>query len=106
MSYKFGQFRKSQYSDYLSPLDYTLNDLRVESSLSTGVVFIDKGIVSASKIQSYYYCGYPRAVKIIQDLKSAGYVKDNNNPDIKYRWVLVKKDKEAITRIINEGLNR
>ena len=42
--YKFGQFRKSQYSDYLSPLDYTLNDLRVESSLSTGVVFIDKGI--------------------------------------------------------------
>ena len=68
--------------------------------------FIDKGIVSASKIQSYYYCGYPRAVKIIQDLKSAGYVKDNNNPDIKYRWVLVKKDKEAITRIINEGLNR
>ena len=44
MSYKFGQFRKSQYSDYLSPLDYTFNDLRVESSLSTGVVFMDKGI--------------------------------------------------------------
>ena len=30
MSYKFGQVRKSQYSDYLSPLDYTLNDLRVD----------------------------------------------------------------------------
>ena len=44
MSYKFGQFRKSQYSDYLSSLDYTLNDLRVESSLSEGVTFIDKGI--------------------------------------------------------------
>ena len=48
----------------------------------------------------------PTSIKIIQDLKSAGYVKDNHNPDIKYRWVLVKKDKEAITRIINEGLNR
>ena len=65
MSYKFGQFRKSQYSDYLSPLDYTLNDLRVESSLSTGVVFIDKGIdlegdnilqalTSDGKQRSYY----------------------------------------------------
>jgi len=68
--------------------------------------FIDKGVVSASKIQSYYYCGYPRAIKIIQDLKTAGYVEDNDNPDIKYRWVLVKKDKEAITRIIKEGLNK
>ena len=65
MSYKFGQFRKSQYSDYLSPLDYTLNDLRVESSLSTGVVFIDKGVdlegdnilqalTSDGKQRSYY----------------------------------------------------
>ena len=65
MSYKFGQFRKSQYSDYLSPLDYTLNNLRVESSLSTGVVFIDKGIdlegnnilqalTSDGKQRSYY----------------------------------------------------
>ena len=33
MSYKFGQFRKSQYSDYLLPLDYILNDLRVDSHL-------------------------------------------------------------------------
>ena len=65
MSYKFGQFRKSQYSDYLLPLDYTLNNLRVESSLSTGVVFIDKGIdlegnnilqalASNGKQRSYY----------------------------------------------------
>lgn len=65
MSYKFGQFRKSQYSDYLLPLDYTLNNLRVESSLSTGVVFIDKGIdlegnnilqalTSDGKQRSYY----------------------------------------------------
>lgn len=44
MSYKFGQFRESQLSSYLTPLTYTLNDLRVQSSLSEGVVFIDKGI--------------------------------------------------------------
>ena len=44
MSYKFGQFRKSQLNSYLTPLNYTLNDLRVESSLSKGVIFIDKGI--------------------------------------------------------------
>jgi len=42
--YKFGQFRKSQLSSYLMPLEYTLNDLRVKSSLSEGVTFIDKGI--------------------------------------------------------------
>ena len=44
MSYKFGQFRKSQLSSYLTPLEYTLNDLRVQSSLSEGITFIDKGI--------------------------------------------------------------
>ena len=44
MSYKFGQFRKSQSSSYLMPLGYIFNDLRVESSLSKGVVFIDKAI--------------------------------------------------------------
>ena len=42
--YKFGQFRKSQLSSYLTPLEYTLNDLRVKSSLSEGITFIDKGI--------------------------------------------------------------
>jgi len=42
--YKFGQFRKSQLSSYLTPLEYTLNDIRVESSLSRGVIFIDKAI--------------------------------------------------------------
>ena len=65
MSYKFGQFRKSQLSSYLTPLDYSLDDLRVESSLSRGVVFIDKGIdlegsnilqalTSDGKQRSYY----------------------------------------------------
>lgn len=42
--YKFGQFRKSQLSSYLTPLEYTLNNLRVQSSLSEGIVFVDKGI--------------------------------------------------------------
>lgn len=65
MSYKFGQFRKSQLSSYLTPLDYSLDDLRVQSSLSEGVVFIDKGIdlegnnilqalTSDNKQRSYY----------------------------------------------------
>ena len=49
--YKFGQFRKSQLSSYLMPLEYTLNNLRVKSSLSEGVTFIDKGIdLSGSNI--------------------------------------------------------
>ena len=61
--YKFGQFRKSQLSSYLIPLEYTLNDLAVQSSLSRGVTFIDKGIDldnalqaldSSGKQKSYY----------------------------------------------------
>ena len=61
--YKFGQFRKSQLSSYLIPLEYTLNDLAVQSSLSRGVTFIDKGIDldnalqaldSGGKQKSYY----------------------------------------------------
>lgn len=65
MSYKFGQFRKSQLSSYLTPLQYTLNDLRVQSSLSEGIVFVDKGadlegnnilqaLTSGNKQRSYY----------------------------------------------------
>ena len=65
MSYKFGQFRKSQLSSYLIPLSYVFNDLRVESSLSKGVIFIDKAIdlegdnvlqalTSDGKQRSYY----------------------------------------------------
>lgn len=65
MSYKFGQFRKSQLSSYLTPLQYTLNDLRVQSSLSEEIVFVDEGIdleesnilqalTSENKQRSYY----------------------------------------------------
>ena len=65
MSYKFGQFRKSQLSSYLTPLQYTVNDLRVQSSLSEGIVFVDKGVdlednnilqalTSGNKQRSYY----------------------------------------------------
>ena len=66
MSYKFGQFRKSQLSSYLTPLQYTLNDLRVQSSLSEGIVFVDKGVdlegnnilqalTGGNKQRSYYF---------------------------------------------------
>ena len=65
MSYKFGQFRKSQLPSYLTPLEYNLNDLRIESSLSKGIYFIDKSIdlegenvlqalTSDDKQRSYY----------------------------------------------------
>ena len=50
--YKFGQFRKSQLSSYLIPLEYTLNDLAVQSSLSRGVTFIDKGIDLDNALQA------------------------------------------------------
>ena len=50
--YKFGQFRKSQLSSYLIPLEYTLNDLAVQSSLSRGVTFIDKGIDLNNALQA------------------------------------------------------
>jgi len=65
MSYKFGQFRRSQLPSYLTPLEYTLNDLYVQSSLSQGVTFIDKSIdlsgnnilqalTTSNKQRSYY----------------------------------------------------
>ena len=44
MSYKFGQFRKSQLNSYLTPLEYTLSNIQVQSSLSEGITFVDKGI--------------------------------------------------------------
>ena len=50
--YKFGQFRKNQLSSYLIPLEYTLNDLAVQSSLSRGVTFIDKGIDLDNALQA------------------------------------------------------
>ena len=65
MSYNFGQFRKSQLSSYLTPLEYTLSDLRVQSSLSQGVTFVDKciklsgnnilqALTTENKQRSYY----------------------------------------------------
>ena len=44
MSYKFGQFRKSQLNSYLTSLEYTLSNIQVQSSLSEGITFVDKGI--------------------------------------------------------------
>ena len=39
--YYFGQFRKTQYDSYLTPLDYTIEQTKVESNLSKGVTFLD-----------------------------------------------------------------
>lgn len=44
MSYNFGQFRKSQFSSYLTPLEYSLEDLQVKSDISQSVVFVNKAI--------------------------------------------------------------
>lgn len=44
MEYRFNQFRRTQLSSYLTPLKYTLNDIKVVSSLSEGTSFIDKAI--------------------------------------------------------------
>lgn len=44
MSYRFGQFRKTQLQSYLTPLEYSLEDLQIQSSVSQSVVFVDKAI--------------------------------------------------------------
>lgn len=44
MSYRFGQFRKTQLQSYLTPLEYSLEDLQVQSSASQSVIFVDKAI--------------------------------------------------------------
>lgn len=65
VSYKFGQFRASQGGSYINALTYALENKRVESSLSKGIVFLDKAIelsgnnqlqgrISTGKIKSYY----------------------------------------------------
>ena len=43
-TYKFGQFRSNQISTYMKPLQYTLDNKKVESSLSKGTIFLDKAM--------------------------------------------------------------
>lgn len=44
MSYRFGQFRKIQLQSYLTPLEYSLEDLRIQSNVSQSIIFVDKAI--------------------------------------------------------------
>jgi len=44
MSYRFGQFRKTQFQSYLTPLEYSLEDLQVQSNVSQSIIFVDKAI--------------------------------------------------------------
>ena len=44
MSYRFGQFRKTQLQSYLTPLEYSLEDLRIQSNVSQSIIFVDKAI--------------------------------------------------------------
>ena len=63
MSYKFGQFRKNQLQSYLTPITKTIDEVEVQSALSSDVTFIDKVITpeemltaldNNGKIKSYY----------------------------------------------------
>ena len=64
-TYKFGQLRSNQIQTYMKPLQYTLDDKKVESSLSKGTIFLDKaielsgenqlqGLTSQGKMRSFY----------------------------------------------------
>ena len=44
MSFNFGQFRRSQVSNYLTPMDYNIIDLKTVSAASTATFFSDKVI--------------------------------------------------------------
>ena len=77
LTYKFGQFRATQSSNYMKKLTYTLDNKRVESSLSKGTVFIDKAIdlsganqlqgkTPQGKLRSYYL-----RFKVYKDTKNA-----------------------------------
>ena len=44
MSYNFGQFRKSQFSSYLTPLEYSIENIQTKSTVSQSITFVDKAI--------------------------------------------------------------
>ena len=48
-TFKFGQIRRNQIQSFLTPLDYSMIDIEVESSLSKGVVFLDSGMQMSSE---------------------------------------------------------
>lgn len=96
MSYNFGQFRKSQFSSYLTPLTYTLHDLETSSPSSKSVVFLDKtidlrgtdNIIGWQSNSSYY-------------LKIKIYKQEQKQIiDIKLRNNIIMVDKERIIKNI------
>lgn len=40
----FNQFRRSQFDNYLMPLEYTLGNEKTQSEISTSITFVDKAI--------------------------------------------------------------
>ncbi len=41
MSFQFGQFRRNQLDSFLTPLDYKLEQIKVQSTVSTEIIFLD-----------------------------------------------------------------
>ena len=86
MSFNFGQFRRSQVGNYLTPMDYNIIDLKTVSAASTATFFSDKVIslpdlnplisVNENNIQQSYFL----RVKIYkrQDSKQMATIKLNN----------------------------
>ena len=90
MSFNFGQFRRSQVSNYLTPMDYNIIDLKTVSAASTATFFSNKLIslpdtnplisVNENNIQQSYFL----RVKIYkrQDSKQMATIKLNNTSKI------------------------
>ena len=90
MSFNFGQFRRSQVGNYLTPMDYNIIDLKTVSAASTATFFSDKVIslpdtnplisVNENNIQQSYFL----RVKIYkrQDSKQMATIKLNNTSKI------------------------
>lgn len=59
--YRFGQFRKTQCSSYLTPLNYTLEDLEVSSVFSEDTKFLDKVLKPSVQIEAITTDGKQRS---------------------------------------------
>ena len=93
MSYNFGQFRKTQLQSYLTPLEYSLEDLQVQSSVSQSIIFVDKAVqLSGNNIlkgqdDSGNQCSYYLRFKVFKEkdysqiinvkIKNTNKTKDN-----------------------------
>lgn len=64
--------------------------------------FLEKGTISASRIQAEYCIGYPKANNIVEQLIKLGVVKRD-----KETWIstIIKKDKDLIVKVLNDNLS-